>query len=124
MSKHNPKNKNQKVIYSGGRVVGVVRGGVFEKTVKSSKHFLREPRAIAFDETSLGDAQVYGASQVKVNDADTGRVFTASMKTILESGFSLNRGYGNQIALTLEHWRVGGSNGGNELPEPTQLALI
>jgi hypothetical protein len=42
-------NSNQTPIYVGQRVIGVVAGATFKKTISGSKHILRRPRAIAFE---------------------------------------------------------------------------
>ncbi len=87
-----------------GQVVGSVRGDVFSKRVKSSVHFLRTPPAIAFDTSTLLTAERAGAVWCEVYDLDTGRTYRASIHAVLQSGFSLNRGHGAQIALPLDRW--------------------
>jgi hypothetical protein len=95
-------------IYSGARVVGKVTGGVFVKTVAGSAHFLRKPPAIAFDVSSLDDAERAGAVQVQVTDRETGRIYRAPLALVRSAGFAVNRGYGAQWALPLCYWSVDG----------------
>ena len=52
-----------KAVRLGKKVVGTVEGNTFSKTVDSSKHFLRTPPAIAFDELALSQAEEMGASR-------------------------------------------------------------
>lgn len=92
-------------IYARGKVVGAVRDGEFRKTLSSSKHFLRKPPAIAFDISTLRDAQDAGAILVTVVDRDTGSIYQADLDDIFDYGFSLNRGYGHQLALNLNSWK-------------------
>ncbi len=92
-------------IYVRGRVVGYVEDGVFRKRLRGSVHFLRRPPAIAFDISSLHDAQDAGATRVEVTDAETGRVYMASIDEILRDGRYLNRGHGQQVYLLMSRWR-------------------
>ena len=91
-------------IMVGDKVVGKVLGDEFIKEVHSTKHFLQKPRAIAFDEDSLVQAQKHGATKVKVIDLDTGIVYRVTIELIYQKGFYFNRGWGNQIGLTLDLW--------------------
>ena len=92
------------ILRPDGKIVGAVVGDTFRKRVQSSKHFLRKPPAIAFDVSTLLDAQRAGATWVKVTDADTGRVYRASIHAVLQDGFAVNRGFGAQVALPLSKW--------------------
>lgn len=96
-------------IYVNGKVVGRVVGGVFFKSVRGSAHFLRVPPAIAFDVSSLDDAEKAGARGVSVVDKETGTTYQATMKVIREDGFPVNRGHGSQIALPMDKWVKSGS---------------
>jgi len=97
---------NSTAIRAGTQVVGVVRAGVFYKTVRSSRHMLRSPRAWAFDTQSLRDAKRAGAAWVELRDADTGNVYRASVAEIERYGFEFDRGFGRQVALELSRWQV------------------
>ncbi len=90
-------------IYVGRHIVGYVRGGVFHKTLRSN-HFLQKPPAIAFDVSTLRDAEQAGAQRVEIVDAESKRIYRAAISTIWTNGFRLNRGFGRQIALPLAEW--------------------
>lgn len=96
--------KQGEPIYSGARVVGHVKAGIFHKVVSGSKHFLQKPPGIAFDVSSLKAAQAAGAVHVEVYDRETRTTYRASIAHVLENGFSFNRGWGEQIALPFEGW--------------------
>lgn len=96
-------------IFVGPRVVGHVRGDVFEKRVSAAKHFLRKPPAIAFDVSTLADAEQAGAVSVAVTDTDSGRVYCATLAYICAYGFRVSRGFGEQRALALHRWQVCGT---------------
>lgn len=95
---------NFTTISIGNRIVGIVQNGVFLKRVNASVHFLRRPPAIAFDVSSLKDAEKAGAHIVKVVDKETGVEYEADLSIILDKGFELDRGHGTQIALPLGKW--------------------
>ncbi len=95
-------------VYAQGRVVGEVRAGVFRKSVVASKHMLRTPKAWALDCQSLADAEQHGAHLVAIHDADSGRTYTATCEAIRRDGFTLDRGFGRQIALPLDRWQLTG----------------
>lgn len=103
-------------IYVGSKTVGAVKGDCFFKRVMASAHFLRKPPAIAFDVSTLRDAEAAGAKWVEVTDAESGRVYRASMATVWERGKGFNRGYGAQWFLPLNEW--------NRPQAPTQGRLF
>jgi hypothetical protein len=86
----------------GRFVVGHVRGDTFYKRLRASAHFLRVPPAIAFDVSTLDDAERAGARFVHVTDGESGRVYRSSIATIRANGFRVARGFGEQIALALD----------------------
>ncbi|OFY38261.1 MAG: hypothetical protein A2Z69_02350 [Bacteroidetes bacterium RBG_13_44_24] len=88
----------------GYRIVGYVKGDKFYKVVDGREHFLHNPPAIAFDIGSLEDARDYGASYVHIFDTARRRSHYALISTILEKGFRINRGSGEQIALLMTYW--------------------
>lgn len=101
-------NNDQIIRLPNGRIVGKVSKGIFIKRLKASQHFLRVPPAIAFDISTLVDAEKAGASNVEVEDTESGKTYSASMGVIWGKGREIDRGWGKQWALTLDHWRVKG----------------
>jgi hypothetical protein len=94
-------------IYAPGKdkAIGKVIGDAFVKHISFRKHTLRQPAAIAFDLSTLDDAEAAGAKNVEVHDTDTGHLYTAPMQLIRTKGLRVNRGFGSQWALTLGYWR-------------------
>lgn len=109
----------------GTRIIGEVRGEVFCKNLVASKHFLRVPRAIAFDVSTLDDAENAGARYAEIRDIESGRMYRQSIATIRAKGFRVARGYGEQIALALEFWNRD-NNVSDDAPKPlaTQLNFL
>lgn len=91
-------------IYSGTRVIGVVAGRTFRKPVKASKHMLQRPRGWAVDVAALKDALAVAATHVEIVDTETGAIYRASIRTILDQGRQFDRGYGRQVVLPLDAW--------------------
>ena len=85
-------------------VVGHVTNEHFVKTLKSSKHFLKKPPAIAFDTQSIEKAEKSGADRILIRDIDNNLYFRTTIKKLKDDGFEFNRGHGNQIAMTLDKW--------------------
>ncbi len=104
-------------IFVGCKVVAEVRGDTLKKSIKGSAHILRYPPAIAFDISSLKQAQLVGAKYVRVIDKESGDVYFSTMENIWENGVEFNRGCGDQIYLTLDRWQITISN------QPAQLNL-
>lgn len=104
------------------KTIGEVRGETFYKNLVASKHFLRVPRAIAFDVSSLTDAENADARFVQVTDIETSRVYRASIATIRAKGFRVARGFGEQIALAMEFWNRD-KDVSNDAPRPLAIQL-
>lgn len=100
----------------GSKTVGTVKGDCFYKRVMASAHFLRKPPAIAFDVSTLRDAEAAGARWVEVTDTESGRVYRAALSTLWERGKGFNRGHGPQWFLILDEW--------NRPQSPTQGRLF
>jgi hypothetical protein len=112
------RTRKKTKIYVGGfrRPVGVVVGDEFRKSIKSETGYLREPPAICFDVQSLRDAEQAGARFVVITNKDDGRVHRASIAKIWRDGFSVNRGFGQQIGLSLSNYET--------ISAPTQLRMF
>jgi hypothetical protein len=97
-------------IYVHGRStpIGYVEGTVFYKWIQGSKHILRTPRALAFDRSTLADAERAGAVWVEVVDSETGTTYRAAIDGIWQHCFPVCRGY-DQVALALTRWSVNGA---------------
>ncbi len=118
-----PNQKSKKTdgntpIYSGAHIVGYVLGEIFSKTITGIKHILRQPPAIAFDLATLDDAARAGANRVEVKDRESGRIYRAPLALVRSAGFTLNRGFDLQIALTLPYFSIDGQPPRNAPAKP------
>lgn len=90
--------------------MGWVEKNTFKKNVEGSKHFLKKPPAIAFDKSTIKDAQKFGATLIEVYDKETHRTYRASMDKLWEAGIHIDRGQGQQLALPFRYWDIDDPN--------------
>ena len=69
------------------------------KTVSGSKHFMRTPPAIAFDQVVIDQAQWHQCQYVQVTDRETGDIYKTGLHMFQEKGVPVVRGFGKQVAL-------------------------
>lgn len=99
-------------------VIGCVENFVLKKYIQGSKHFLRQPRAIAISASGLDEAEKAGAKVIEVTDTETNRVYSASFEHFRHNAFVFRRGgFEKQYALILEYWCIDGV-------EPRQLKVL
>lgn len=89
-----------------GRVSGFFmdRTREYYRRVEGCRHFLRKPPAITNDCLALAEAERLGAARVRIVDSETGIEYTCIMVVIRDYGFTIDRGYGQQIALPFVYW--------------------
>jgi hypothetical protein len=97
-------------VYHRGRTIciGQVVGQRFVKHINASKHFLRNPPAICLDSKSVVDAERAGAAEAWIHDDESGHWYSVSLDTFKSKCFSVTRGDGRQLGLTLDHWSING----------------
>ena len=93
------------IFAQSGHVIGHVHADRLELRRKASKHQLRRPAAWAVDVAALDQAERAGARWVLVTDTESGRRYLAAVATRRDRGLRLERGFGPQMALTLDAWR-------------------
>jgi len=119
-------------ILTRGKMTGTLRdnGRTFQKSVHSSRHFLRKPPAICLDVDNLRAAEGQGAVSIQIDDLDTGSRYTAAFALLWQIGVPMDRGYGRQIYLPLQYWSVDGKppqaapSRPKPAPEAAQLSFI
>lgn len=89
-----------------GKIAATLEGRTLRKRVRASVHMLRRPPAWAIDRSILEAARRDGAVVVEIFDTESRRVFTAPIVAFDLHGLGFNRGFGDQVALPLAHWRV------------------
>ena len=91
---------------ASGRIVGEIIDDLLVKSVRSSRHMLRDPRGWAWDEAIITEAEAQGVNYTFIRDDETGKVYGAKLSDFRKYGVRVNRGYGVQICLPLEYWHV------------------
>ena len=87
-----------------GPTHGRVVGDTWHKVARASVHMMRTPRGWAVDAEDLTLAERAGCKMLCIRDQEQSRCFWATLETIHRRGFPVNRGHGEQVALTLAHW--------------------
>ncbi|MFC1967851.1 hypothetical protein ACFLVX_00460, partial [Chloroflexota bacterium] len=89
-----------------GKIIGTLDGNKFIKTVVGSRHRLRRPPAWALDAGAFDQEVRPNATEVIVIDKETGVEYHASVETFDQLKGELDRGFGRQYFLTLNHWQT------------------
>lgn len=91
----------------GHKIIGYVENETFYKTIRGSRHLLRNPRAICFDIATLIQARAIGAKFIQVYDKETRFTYHASMDDLFGSNsFPVNYGFNPQRGLALKYWEA------------------
>lgn len=107
-----PTSQCQPIRGYGGRIIGTSDGVVFRKTIKGSLHLLRCPPAIAIDAEAYDIEIAPSHQRIEVYDMEAGRTYSASIETFDSLKGELDRGFGRQYFVTLNHWHVEGNGDG------------
>lgn len=102
---------------SRGQMVASLDGRTLRKVVRGSVHQLRRPPGWAIDCSILEAARRDGAQTVEIHDIESRKVYTAPLDAFDTWGLRFNRGFGDQVALPLAHWRI-------EAQDARQLCLL
>jgi hypothetical protein len=107
----------QELLAASGKVAATLDGDCLKKQLDGSRHFLRKPAGIAFDDAILRAAERAGARSVWVRDRETGDVYTCQLADFALHAVKVDRGFGLQYCLPFAFWRV------RRAGAPVQMAL-
>jgi hypothetical protein len=108
------KNPVNSLIRARGRVIGRLEGGIFYKHVRASCHMLFKPQAWAIDAEAFDKHIKSNATQLVVIDTEAGIEYRCPTEAFDRLKRQLDRGFGTQYFLTLNHWQARG-NGHRQL---------
>ena len=93
-----------------GRIVARIEQTVLIKgldgKIRESQHMLRVPKAWAFDECLIEQADELDCNLIKVVTSDTNLSYIVGMNEFQENKFKIDRGHNPQWGLTIGHWDV------------------
>jgi len=93
---------------TGERTIGCVvdgpHGPELVKHVRESKHLFRSADAWGLDAKRAEDLRQSGVLSVRVHDLETGVSYHVSLDYLLEHGFRLDFGHGEQVFLPRRLW--------------------
>lgn len=105
MSNYNTKQLSP--LYSeSGKIIGWKEPDAICKSIIASLHMLQKPKGIAWDLSVLERAREEGLKKTRIYDKETGNVYEANIEDFFHFGFEFNRGYGKQVVLPIERWRI------------------
>lgn len=88
---------------------GRLHGTVWYKVVRRSVHQLTSPPAWAVDWADLEAAEASGAQTLVLEEQEGRRTYSVALRLFHSHGRTIDRGFGAQAALALEHWYVDGT---------------
>lgn len=94
------------IINQDSKVVGKIEGDTFIKHVQASKHMLKTPKGWANDKFIIDQLIELEVGLITIHDDESGKIYTTTLENLLRNGFNFNRGFGDQICLTLNQWEV------------------
>ena len=98
--------KHKRLVKVGEKIIGHIDGNRFVKQVSGSRHMLRRPPAWAIDAEAYDSEIRPNATEIVVLDKETGLEYHCSVETFDRLKGGLDRGFGRQYMLTLNHWVV------------------
>jgi hypothetical protein len=102
----NCNTDRKRVIRLRGKVIGVIEGNTFTKSVHGSKHQVRSPPAWAIDADIFDNEIQPNCTQILIVDRETNKRYRTSVDTFDNKKKEIERGYGKQYLLTLNHWNI------------------
>ena len=99
---------NKKAVKVGNKTIGYLSRDRFIKPVIGSKHRLKCPPAWAIDAQVFDSEVMLYATEIVIKDKETGNEYHASVDKFNRLKGELDRGFGRQYFLTLNHWEERG----------------
>ena len=98
--------KEKRLVRVNGKTIGSLESNRFTKSVIGSKHKLRHPLAWAIDAEAFDSEIQPNATEITVIDKETGLEYHCLVDAFDRLKGELDRGFGRQYFLTLNHWQV------------------
>jgi hypothetical protein len=106
MSNFTSNINNGDPIFYKGRMVGYPKGNCLIKHAHSKKHMLMFPKGWAIETELLTRFDQLGIKVILIIDQDSTNAYRAKLSSFYENGIPIDRGFGNQICLPLEFWKI------------------
>lgn len=106
--------KKTKIVRLNGKIIGRLEDGILSKHVRGSCHMLIRPRSWALDAEAFDKEVKPNATKIIIRDKETGLKYHCSVENFDRLKGELDRGFGRQYFLTLNHWEMRG-NGYHQL---------
>lgn len=76
------------------------------KRCSKSKHFMRIPEAISFDEKTLNEAVEEGIKYLQIFEREEKMYYSTTVEQFKKKNIFVDRGHGRQLALPLNYWTI------------------
>ena len=106
--------RKKKIVKVGEKIIGRLEDGIFYKHVRGSCHMLLKPRAWAIDAEAFDNEIKPNVTELVAIDKETGIEYHCPVEKFDRHKGELDRGFGRQYFLTLNHWEARG-NGHHQL---------
>jgi hypothetical protein len=100
----NCNTDEKRVIRLQGKVIGIIEGNTFTKSVRGSKHQLKHPPAWAIDADIFERDIKPSCTQIQIIDKETGKKYQVAVSIFDRHKGNINRGHGKQYYLPLPYW--------------------
>ena len=88
---------------SSGKIIGRIKGDIFEKTVKKN-HLFKKYNAWGIDKTVVDSLVKEKIPRIVIHDREEKIDYETSVKEFFEKGIEGDFGHGEQIFLSLENF--------------------
>jgi hypothetical protein len=100
----NCNTDRKRVIRLQGKVIGVIEGNTFSKSVRGSKHQLKHPPAWAIDAVVFDNEIKPNCARILITDKGTNTRYQVSVSNFDRHKVGIERGFGKQYYLPLPYW--------------------
>jgi len=100
----NGKPADRIMLTRGEKPVGELTSFALKKSVKKSKHLLRNLNAWSVDIQVLRLAEAFGCEVVLVHESEENKDYKVRLSEFFGNGVKVDYGFGEQLALPLSYW--------------------
>lgn len=79
---------------------------ILQKSVVSQQHMLRKPPSWCWAVSVIEEAYDYSVDLIRITDRNSGKMWTVPFETFVQHSMVIDRGHGEQLALSLDYWKV------------------
>lgn len=93
-----------RVFSDTGRLVGHLRGNIYRKVVKKSKHLFRLFDAWGVDTSIVNQLSTEGCTEIRIKDSESGIVYSISLVDFMEHSVEREFGHSKQRFVSRKYF--------------------